>query len=36
MTDVMEITSNEGIPALPPLPHVIPVLHVPGKRDGQN
>ncbi len=36
MTDVMEITSNEGIPALPPLPRVTPVLHAPGEGDGQN
>jgi hypothetical protein len=36
MTDVMEIASNEGIPALPLLPGVAPVLHAPGKGDGQN
>ena len=36
MTDAMEIASNEGIPALPPLPRVAPVLHAPGKVDGQN
>jgi hypothetical protein len=36
MTDAMEIASNEGIPALPPLPRIAPVLYVPGKGDGQN
>ncbi len=36
MTNAMEITSNEGIPALPPLPHVTPVVHVPGKGDDRN
>jgi hypothetical protein len=36
MTDVMEIVSNEGIPALPPLPRVAPVVHALGKGDGRN
>jgi hypothetical protein len=36
MTDAMEIASNEGIPALPPLPRVAPVLHAPGEGHGQN
>ncbi len=29
MTNAMEIVSNEGIPALPPLPRVAPVVHAP-------
>ena len=36
MADAMEIVPNEGIPALPPLPRVAPVLHAPGEGDGQN
>ncbi len=32
----MEIVSNEGIPALPPLPWVATDIHAPGKGDGQN
>ena len=36
MDDAMEIVPNEGIPALPPLPGVAPLVHVPGAGDGQN
>ncbi len=36
MTDAMEIASNEGIPALPTLPRVAPVVHAPGEGDGKN
>ncbi len=36
MTDAMEIVSNKGIPALYPLPPVVPVVHAPGEGDGQN
>jgi hypothetical protein len=36
MADAMEIVSNEGIPGPPPpLPCVTPVVHAPGKGDGQ-
>ncbi len=36
MANAMEIGPNEGIPAPPPLPGVAPVVHMPGKGDGQN
>jgi hypothetical protein len=36
MTDAMEIAPNEGMPALPPLPCVTPVVHAPGEGVGQN
>ena len=36
MADAMEITPNEGMPALPPLPPVAPDVHAPGKGVGQN
>ena len=36
MADAMETTRNEGIPALPPLQPVAPVVHMPDKGDGQN
>ena len=36
MADVMEITPNEGMPALPPLQRITPVVHTPGEGDGQN
>ena len=36
MADVMEIAPNEGMPALPPLPRVAPVVHAPGEGVGQN
>ena len=36
MADAMETARNEGIPALPPLPDVAPVVHMPGEGDGQN
>jgi hypothetical protein len=36
MADAMEIAPNEGMLALPPLRHVAPVVHAPGKGDGQN
>ena len=35
MADAMEIVPNEGIPALPPLPGVAPLVHMPGAGDGQ-
>jgi hypothetical protein len=36
MADAMETARNEGIPALLPLQHVAPVVHMPDKGDGQN
>ena len=36
MADAMEIAPNEGMPALPPLPRVAPVVHAPGKGVGRN
>jgi hypothetical protein len=36
MADAMEIIPNEGIPALPPLQPVAPVVHMPDEGDGQN
>ncbi len=36
MANAMEIASNEGIPALPPLLRIAPVIHAPGEGDGQN
>ncbi len=36
MADAMETARNEGIPALPLLPDVVPVVHMPGEVDGQN
>jgi hypothetical protein len=36
MSDAMEITPNKGMHALSPLRHVAPVVHAPGKGDGQN
>ena len=36
MADAMETTRNEGIPALPPLQRVAPVVHMPDEGDGQN
>jgi len=36
MADVMEIAPTEGMPALPPLLPVAPVVHAPGKGVGQN
>ncbi len=36
MADAMEITPNEGMPALTPLPPVAPDVHAPGKGAGQN
>jgi hypothetical protein len=37
IANAMEIASKEGISALPPpLPCIAPVLHAPGKGDGQN
>ena len=36
MADAMEIVPNEGIPVLPPLQPVAPVVHKPDEGDGQN
>ena len=36
MANAMEIVPNEGIPALPPLQPVAPVVHMPDEGDGQN
>ncbi len=36
MADKMEIAPNKGMPALPSLPCVTPVVHAPGKGVGQN
>ena len=36
MADAMEIAPNEGMPALPPLPRVAPVVHAPGEGVGQS
>ena len=36
MANAMETARNEGIPALPPLQRVTPVVHMPDKGDGQN
>ena len=36
MADAMEIAPNEGMPALPPLPRIAPVVHAPGEGVGQN
>ncbi len=36
MAEAMEIAPNEGMPALPPLSPVAPVVHAPGKGVGQN
>ena len=36
MADAMETARNEGIPALPPLQPVAPVVHMPDEGDGQN
>ena len=36
MANAMEIVPNEGILALPPLPGVAPLVHMPGAGDGQN
>ena len=36
MADAMEIVPNEGIPALPSLPGIAPLVHMPGAGDGQN
>ena len=36
MADAMEITPNEGMPALPPLPPIAPDVHAPDKGVGQN
>ena len=36
MADKMEIASIKGIPALPPLQRVAPVVHMPDKGDGQS
>jgi len=36
MADAMETARNKGIPALPPLEHVVPVVHMPDDWDGQN
>ena len=36
MADAMETARNEGIPALPPLPDVAPVVQMPDEGDGQN
>jgi len=36
MADAMETATNEGIPALPPLQRVAPVVHMPDEGDGQN
>jgi hypothetical protein len=36
MADAMEIAPNEGMHALPPLWHVAPVVHAPGKGGGQD
>jgi len=36
MADAMETARNEGMPALPPLPRITPVVHAPGKGVGKN
>ena len=36
MAETMETARNEGMPALPPLPHVAPVVHAPGEGVGKN
>ena len=36
MADTMETARNEGMPALPPLPRVAPVVNAPGEGVGQN
>ena len=36
MANAMETARNKGIPALPPLQPVAPVVHMPDKGDGQN
>ena len=36
MADAMKITPNEGMPALPPLQCVAPIVHAPGKEDDLN
>jgi hypothetical protein len=36
MANAMEIAPNEGMPALPPIPRVAPVVHAPGEGVGQN
>ena len=36
MADAMEIAPNEGMPALPPLLPVAPVVHAPGEGVGKN
>ena len=36
MADAMEIAPNKGMPALPPLPRIAPVVHAPGEGVGQN
>ncbi len=35
MADTTEITPNDTIPALPPLPGVAPLVHAPRSGDGQ-
>jgi hypothetical protein len=36
MADAMKAARNKGIPALPPLQPVAPVIHMPDEGDGQN
>jgi len=36
IADAMEIAPNEGMPALPPLLPIAPVVHAPGEGVGQN
>ncbi len=36
MADTMETARNEGIPDLPPLQPIAPVVHMPDEGDGQN
>jgi hypothetical protein len=35
MANALEITPNEGMPALPPLQRIAPVVNAPGEGDGQ-
>ena len=35
MANAMEIAPNKGMHALPPTRHIVPVVHAPGKEDGQ-
>ena len=36
MANRIEIAPNKGMHALPPTQRIAPVVHVPGKGDGQN